>query len=772
MAGRPPCGRAVPRRWSGLWLVLLVVAAGWGYLQPSSRVEKALLDHLLASAQQRPAPTDVVIVAIDDRSLARLGRWPWPRSRHAELLDRLRSAGAKAVGLDLILAEPDHEQPQNDQRLAEAMRRHGRVVLPLHAHSLQAQTLEPALPAAPLLAAARATGHAHMELDSDGVARGVFLQEGADGRWWDHWSLALLKAGGDRPRLRTVPEGRADPGDVSAQAGSGAWLRSHPVLIPFSGPPGHFTRLSYADVLAGTVPADALRDKYVFIGMTAAGLGDAYLTPAASEDSLMPGVEVSAHIFDALRSGVELRPALGWENSLFCAIPVALALLAMCRLAPRSALAAVAGLLVVVYGAAWVAMRHGVVFAPLAALGTLVAAYPLWSRWRLESALRYLSEEFRRIQLDEPLLGAVRPSGASGGDLLGQRMADLSAGVNQLRGLLQFVHDSLDSLPDPVLVLDVGGRVLLVNGAAVRYFREESAGLLRQPVEGLLARRGLTEDGRPFLSWQAALASATEVHARDDEGREWLLKVAHRGGSPASGGCLLSLTDVSSVHQVQRQREEALRFISHDMRAPQSAILTLVELHRLSEGRLPPIFDRISSHARRTLALADDFVHLARAQSDAYRIEAVNLADVLLDAADRLWDHARARKVRIATEVGDQEAGVLADRELLTRAVANLIDNAIKYGPEGGTVSCCLARDGAGWVLAIADEGPGIARDLQAGLFQQFKRLGPDTRTSGAGLGLAFVQAVMLRHRGSVSLKSQAQAQAGAEFHLWLPAEP
>src|SRR5690606_14721612 len=79
----------------------------------------------------RPAPDDILIVAIDEPSLAALGRWPWRRTVHAALLNRLGQAGVRGVGLDVILSEPDTEHPQDDALLAEAMRGNVPVVLPL-----------------------------------------------------------------------------------------------------------------------------------------------------------------------------------------------------------------------------------------------------------------------------------------------------------------------------------------------------------------------------------------------------------------------------------------------------------------------------------------------------------------------------------------------------------------------------------------------------------------------------------------------------------------
>jgi len=750
-------------RWGTFWLLAAVLAFLWGHANGPSRIEAAFIDHLSAM-NGRPAPPDIVIVGIDDRSIAELGRWPWRRHVHAALLDRLHAAAPRAVGLDLILTEPDLRHPEDDARLAEALRRAGDVVLPVHMERFGGEAPHAALPIPPFATAAAALGHIHVELGADGVARSVFLREGRGDTRWPHWTLALLDVAGAGIADDRLPGQRRPPGE----APPGTWQRDHWTQVPFAGPPGHFRRVSYVDVLDGRVDPAVLKGAFVLVGATAAGLGDVYLTPMAREDQLMPGVEVTANVLDGLRRGLDLRRATPLENALFTVFPVLLAMAGLYRLRPRWAFGTAVALLGAVYVGAWAAQRFaGVQFAPLAALGCLVLVYPLWSWLRMEAAVGYLANEVRVLQRHDKLLAALPVRLPRGGDELDRRMRAMARAVEQLRGLQRFVRESLDHLVDPVLVADRDGRVLLANAAAHRYFEQSDDALLDQPVTGLLAGRVFPLDGRPLP--EPCEDIDTELPARDTAGRDLLLKWApRRDADGAAAGWIVTLVDISTVQQAQRQREEALRFISHDMRAPQSSILTLIELHRLDGGEAgPALFERIGNHAQRTLALADDFVHLARAQSDHYTFEVATLSDVVADAADRLWDRARAHRVDLVTELGDGSLEARVDRDALTRAVANLIDNALKYGRDGGRVLCALAVSDGQALITVADEGPGIAPALQATLFEAFRRAPDAGRTGGAGLGLAFVHAVVVRHRGTVTVSSEPGR--GAEFRIRLP---
>ncbi len=229
------------------------------------RVDIAIFD---AASPTGPAPEDVVIVAIDDGSIAQLGRWPWPRAVHAALLDRLREADARAVALDILFTEPESSSGAGDLALAAAMRRGPPTVLPLLA-DLPGESRRPRerLPIPVLAEAAAALGHAHLELDPDGIVRSVFLREGPGEPTRDYLTLALLGAAPGAPRIEL--HGERYPGRAADHLS--AWVRDYRMFIPFLGPPGHFKQLSYVDVLRGDMNPDLLRGKLVLVGGDGAG---------------------------------------------------------------------------------------------------------------------------------------------------------------------------------------------------------------------------------------------------------------------------------------------------------------------------------------------------------------------------------------------------------------------------------------------------------------------------------------------------------------------
>ncbi|NJM13869.1 MAG: CHASE2 domain-containing protein, partial [Synechococcaceae cyanobacterium SM1_2_3] len=163
----------------------------------------------------------------------------------------------------------------------------GVAVLPVASNEqshLGGQLLE-TLPIPALAAAVARIGHVDVELDPDGIARSAYLRAGLGSPYWPTLALALWEA--SKPvATPALPGQRAAP---TGQPTLDAWRRDYRVLIPFAGPPGHFQRFSYSAVLRGEIAPAAFHDKFILIGSTATGMGDALPTPVSGLAQPMPG---------------------------------------------------------------------------------------------------------------------------------------------------------------------------------------------------------------------------------------------------------------------------------------------------------------------------------------------------------------------------------------------------------------------------------------------------------------------------------------------------
>lgn len=607
-----------------------------------TRLDHTFYDNMLAATTGQPARDDIVIVAIDDASIAQLGYWPWRRRVHADLLRHLR--GAKAIGMDIVFSDPNPAYPDDDALLAQAISADGDVVLPMLIDGGRALA-----PIEPLASAAKALGYINVRPDNDGVVRSIRLRETlASGKTVPHLALALLRVAGATPRIPSQAE-------------------SSNLLIPYAGPPGHFTLYPYAAVLDGRVPALAFKGKYVLVGAWGTGLGDTFPTPLTHQGKPMAGVEILANVLQATLTGDWIRTPARGLAALLSALPVLLLCLLLRHLSPRRGFfLAVLTLLLIFLADALLLHFARVWVAPAASLIGVILTGPVWSWRSQEAALQHIDRELEVLHAEDSRIGARQPGGQ--------------------------IHDG--SLP---------ARITLLHGAIDQIRR------LR----------------------------ASELAAR-------------------------------------RQREETLRFISHDMRAPQNSILALASLQSEPDTRLPEeqLLRRINLHAGKTLALVDGFIQLARAESMALQTRPIDLADLIARLRDEYWALATKRDIALDCEhdVPPDLATIDGDESMMTRALGNLVDNAIKYSAAGTTVTCRLSCQDASWRITIADQGRGIAPDKLPELFTPFRRIDENTtgNPAGSGLGLAFVKTVVTRHGGTISAASEPGR--GTTFTVLLPA--
>jgi len=341
-------------------------------------LDQALFD-LAARNGRQQGNHQVVVVAIDPDSIARLGPWPWPRHQLAQLVDRLSAAGTRAIGLHLLLAQPSLYDPRGDALLAQAMVRDGAVVMPVVAEPASPNAPATAiLPAPELMAAAAGLGHTEVITDQNGMGRRLALHAGLGRPDWPAFALALkdlAQASTPPPQPRALFEGPSPtPQD---------WVRADTVLVPDSGSAGDIARVSAAAVLAGAVGPEAFAGRIAIIGRTDLGPDQRLSLPGAPGS--LARVEFQAHALARLLEGSAVWPMPVGPQLLLSTVLVTLPLLLL-------GLPGLRGLwfpmtLVLVLLMSWTLLRAGVWFPPTPALlvlglGLAAGARSAWQRAR------------------------------------------------------------------------------------------------------------------------------------------------------------------------------------------------------------------------------------------------------------------------------------------------------------------------------------------------------------------------------------------------------
>ena len=743
--------------------MLLVVTLAILVLSGATNRLDQLLYDLTLRVTPRAAPANILIVAIDDESLSQLGAWPWPRDRHRQLLNRLAAGQPRAIIYDTLFLTT--QDKKGDARLAQAMAEAGNVALPMlfHVPGANGRGYD-AAPPTPIIANAAGVGHADILPDRDGVVRRIDLALDGERRWLQTVALAAR----DDPRVASaitaLPMFVPRPGNAPLR-------RRGTVLIDFAGGGGHIRTIPFISVLRGELPAVFLRNSYVLIGATAAGLGDRFSTPTNDASGLMPGVEIQAYLLDTLQSGRAVSEAGALSRIGTGTVALLVLIWAFGRLRPSSgALAGLAMIVLMLLASALLLGGFKIWLPPAAAVITLIAAQPLWAWRRLSAASNYMVEELSRLADDSDTLPVASTAAATANDQVSLQIALMRQTIASVRDLRALVTTAVQSLPDPTVMMTTDGRIALANDTAIALFGNGV------PITSAMINRHFDRADSPLPAFApAAIADPAQPWAGEHIGADGSIRdirmAVWRDARGQTIGWVVRFTDISPLRRAERQREEALQLLTHDMRAPQASILALVAQHG---GELPSqLAGRLRHYASRTIELADGFLQLAKADAGRYEMASLDLGDVLIEAVDDLWPQSSARRITTITHGADTEHLVNGSRSLLTRALVNMIGNAIKFSEPGSMITCMIERDATDQahpqiVCSIVDTGTGMSPDIVAGLFTRFRHREPDRHNpQGIGLGLAFVHSVINNHTGTI--RCESRPGEGSRFEIRLP---
>ncbi len=233
----------------------------------------------------------------------------------------------------------------------------------------------------------------------------------------------------------------------------------------------------------------------------------------------------------------------------------------------------------------------------------------------------------------------------------------------------------------------------------------------------------------------------------------------------------------TSAERANRVKDEFLAVVSHELRTPLNSILgwsDMLRRGRLDGARRGRAFQAIYDSARRQAQLIDDLLDVSRIMSGKLRLErtAVHIADVVNDALQAAQPVADARKIRITTKADPTLGFIQGDSARLQQVVSNLLFNALKFTPEGGSVYVQLRRMRDRVEIRVRDTGQGIAAEFLPHVFEPFRQAdGSTTRVHGGlGLGLSIVKHLVKAHDGTVSVQSDGLGH-GATFIVQFPIE-
>lgn len=762
-------------------------------------------DWLMRERGSLPVPQDIAIVAIDEKSIGVFGRFPWPRSILAKAIQAIAADQPKVIAVDVLFSDPTDRE--DDETLARAIGQAGNVVvagqlIDSPAHGGPATWL---MPVPEIAAAAAGVGHVNVQVEMDDVARQIALQAADDaGRTLRALPIEAVRVGDKTPEQaiaftgesmlvgnRSIPvESRADY-VISPESGSRAPVRlaTGRMSIDYIGPAGSFDPVTYsvADVLRGAIPAGSFRGKYVLIGATAASESDRLASPfvhkvdsrADEHGVLMPGVEVLANALNTILRARFYSQTSTWVRFLFAALVSAATLFALEHSQGRLELIR-QGMAILAVGALVLAFAYFeftrlLIFPPLVpALFALASTAVLGLLWRSLTASSQLDASI--VQLSESsglLAGPIpRPSEKPGWFPRG-----LSLKAQKVRGLnaalverAKFIDLALRSVEDGLLIADPEAKITFANRSAGAIMGISPGTLIGSdlfrrlglPGNELLAR--LTVEGKRVEQ---------EIDIRATRARRYMLRMASVAEGEQVYGIVASLSDVTRQHELQRTKNDVIALVSHEMRTPLTSIQGMAELlanYEIDEARRKEMSEVIHEEAKRLTEMITEYLDITRLEAGATPVEKVPIKiEPLLQRTLLLMEPIAAKRGIRLTLRAENLPALLADPELLKRAIQNLLSNAIKYSPDNTEVALSAAKDDNTIAISVVDQGRGISEEHLPRIFEKFYKVPrlEDADVPGSGLGLALVREIAELHGGSIIVSSNVNA--GSKFTLRIP---
>jgi len=696
----------------------------------------------------RPASGEIVLIEIDRHSLSQLNIWPWPRRYHAEVIERLMAAGAARIALDIDFSSPSN--PADDQALADAIGRAGnRIVLPVFKQLVnrpgQAAQLAYTMPHE-LFARQAQLGSVTIRMESDGRVRRYPNAE----NWRGESVVSMAR------QLRQADR----PGPDS-------------FFIDYSIQPQTIPRLAYSDVMAGNFFPETVAGKAVIIGATAVELGDQHAVPLYR---VIPGPVLQALAFESLTQGRALRylpPFAVLGIALLMSILLGILLL---RWSWRRGLAVVLGVVASAFGAGvWMQGSWPILFdfAPLLLVPILSYTLVLWFRIDDQAA-----------SIHEQRLDAMHR-----------------------RAMMQSVVD--DSF-DGIAIVNESGYIDLFNPAAEAIVGVTAEEAIGKPIHWIL----------PMVPETKALHRISEASLSDDTSTnligpievdmeadgdgirtlEMIVSVSKLSVNRTVKGKFLQservmiytfrdITERKKVEDEQRRaREQAeaanraktefLANMSHELRTPLNAIIGFSEVMKLesfgpigSPHYLEYLNDIFNSGSH-LLDIINDILDMSKIEAGEFKpiMEPFDVISAARGALRLIAERADKNDVSVVPALPDYLPPMVADERMLKQILINLLTNAVKFTPAGGTVTLTLKTEGDGFLLRIADTGIGIPADKIATVMQPFGQADSSLQREyeGTGLGLPLVKSMVDMLKGRMEISSEVGV--GTTVDIWLPA--
>jgi signal transduction histidine kinase len=366
----------------------------------------------------------------------------------------------------------------------------------------------------------------------------------------------------------------------------------------------------------------------------------------------------------------------------------------------------------------------------------------------------YFIKPFDAMELQEAVETILRPAATTAPSLI-----DADSGLTGQQAL-----QVLRGVDVPVIVVDDHQRLVLGNTAAARFLvGDGTSSAVGKTVSEAISNSSLVD----LFEKRTKLPDEIEIQLADGS-----THTAQRSVIPDVGQVVV-LLDTTALHEINRKKSEFVLTVIHDLRSPLTAILSYVELierfGKLNEQQAG--FTRqLQEGVSRITDLINDLLELSRIEAGMDVLnEPVQIKQVAENVLAALHSRAEVKGQRLHTTFARKRLSVMANPVRIRQVFANLIDNAIKYTPDGGEIKVTLTGEGGQVMCSVSDSGIGIPVNAQGHIFEKFYRAAEIASSyDGTGLGLSIVKSIVESYNGRIWVDSAPGK--GATFTVVLPA--
>ena len=810
-------------------LVSFLLAALFLVFPPFTSLNNRATDLIAHASGQRPPSGTVIIIDLDEKSLARFGQWPWPRYRLAHLLQKVTELGARSIALDMILAEPDRTSPVNlqeeserylgykmeignlpadyrdyDNYLAKALAR-GPFVLGYEflfkkegeerrenrLHPLKVVLVrQNGSPAAgeffeasgfvgnlePFVKAVSYSGFLNATPDRDGVLRRLPLLIKYQGELFPSLSLAAFM---QFKATSTIQLRLGQSGSQAVLVGD----RSIPidrqgnVFIDFGASTALIPRFSAADLLEGRIPRGAFADKIALVGPSASGLNRTYQTPGNPVSSHLG---IHALLLEAILTGEFPRRDqrfLFWEVGFSLLLGLLFSLL-ITRTGMISGAMAGGIFIVSLWPAArWIFHATGYVLSPLPSTMVILAAYAVLTIVKTRE-----SQDHAEKTADNTLMLLKRSE-------------------SELNSIIQ-------SIPDIIFRLDASGKVSFVSPAIAQY-RRDAGELLGRPIFDLVLPEDRQKATNRVNERRTGRRATRDLELRLLLNKEQLAESAeeqryfsvsaqglYRHDPPrkifvGTQGIIRDITEQKKLEErlLQAQKMEAVGSlaagVAHDLNNILSGLVSYPDLLLLEIPEHSPLRTKIRAiqqSGQRAAAIVQDLLTLARrgvANRETFCPNRIIREYLGSPEFARLKE--KHPRVEFDSDLSPDLLNVKGSPFHLSKGLMNLVTNAVEALPAGGRVVISSANsyldvarrayeeipEGEYVCVRVEDNGIGISSEDLQRVFEPFYTK-KKMGGSGSGLGMTVIWATVKDQDGYIDL--QSTEGKGTTIDIYLPA--